>query len=435
MIFLTVLEIFNYGLVLIFGLFLSTLISGGWESPRQKLLVIALCPVFLLIQGIFYLLWNVSTVERLYPLIVHLPLVLILVLVLKRRVGIALVSVSTAYLCCQLPRWAMLSILALTGSPVVGEISYTLFIVPVYLLLRRHFVHTAHNAMVFSTRSLYLFGSLPMAYYIFDYCTTVYADFLPAGIQALNEFLPTALIIFYLIFLTAYYAQVQERVQADLRRSMLEAELKQSGIEIESLRQAATQTAIYQHDMRHHLNAIEGFLSAGEPERAEAYIKSVHADVDAISPKRFCENELINLLCSSFAAKAAQLGIRFSVDAELPRELPISDTELCSILSNALENAFHGVSDLESYRQRVELYCCVKLSKLLIEVKNPCKPEIPMQDGLPVSDTPGHGYGCRSIRTIAEQHRGICTFEPEHGTFTFRVMIPMSAAASAQSLP
>ena len=48
--FLTALGAFNYGLVLIYGLFLSAAIAGGWENRRQKWLIFVLCPLFLLIQ-------------------------------------------------------------------------------------------------------------------------------------------------------------------------------------------------------------------------------------------------------------------------------------------------------------------------------------------------------------------------------------------------
>jgi len=423
--FLTVLGVFNYGLVLIYGLFLSTHIAGGWENQHQKRLVFALCPLFLLIQSPCWLIWGVSTARQLYPLIVHLPLVLILVFGLKKRMSVALVSVCTAYLCCQLPRWVNLAFTALTGSPLVGEISYTLVIFPIYILLRRYFVRAAHDAMTYSSQSLLLFGSLPFAYYLFDYATAVYSDALYVGIQALNEFLPTVLIIFYVAFLAAYHAQTQKRTQAELQKSMLEVELKQSGVELESLRRVETQTAIYQHNMRHHLTAIDGFLSAGKPQQAEAYIKKVQADVEAITPRRFCENELVNLLCSSFSDKAERMGVRLTVEAKLPQKLSVSDTELCSILSNGLENALHAVSVLEEPLKWVELYCSIRANKLLIEIKNPYVGEIPMQDGLPVTGQEGHGYGCRSIRAITEHYRGLCSFEASGGVFTLRVVLPV----------
>ena len=242
--FLTALGAFNYGLVLIYGLFLSAAIAGGWENRRQKRLIIALCPLFLLIQTPCWLILGEGITKQLYPLIVHLPLVLILILALKKPMGIALVSVCTAYLCCQLPRWVNLMVTAVTGSSLAGEISYTLLILPIFLLLRHLFVHSAYGAMTASAQSLLLFGSLPVAYYFYDYATVVYADALSTDIQALNEFLPTALIIFYVMFLSAYHKQMQTRADAELQRSMLEAELKQAEVEVEGLRSVETQVAV-----------------------------------------------------------------------------------------------------------------------------------------------------------------------------------------------
>ena len=88
----------------------------------------------------------------------------------------------------------------------------------------------------------------------------------------------------------------------------------------------------------------------------------------------------------------------------------ISDTELCSILSNGLENALHAVSELETALKWTELYCGIQANKLLIEIKNPYVGEIAMRDGLPISNREGHGYGCRSIQTIAEQNGGAFLF-------------------------
>ena len=427
--FLTLLSTFNYGLVLIYGLFLSANIAGGWENTRQKKLVFALCPLFLLVQLLCWLIWGVDSAKIIYPLIVHLPLVLILIFALKKRTGVAVVSVCTAYLCCQLPRWVKLAVMAAFGSPLAEELSYTLVIFPIYLLLRRYFVRVAHDAMTYSPQALLLFGSLPTVYYVFDYAAAIYSDALYSGIPAFAEFFPTAAIVFYVAFLTAYHAQTQKRTQAELQNSMLEIELKQSGAELETLRHIDTQTSIYQHDMRHHMTAIEGFLSAGNVRQAEEYIKKVQTDVEAITPRKFCDNELVNLLCSSFAGKAERAGVRLTVDTKLPNALPISDTELCSLLSNSLENALHAVGTLEEPLKWLELYCGICAGKLLIELKNPYSGDIVMCDGLPVSTQDGHGYGCRSIRSISEQNGGICTFEADSGLFTVRIVLPVSRSS------
>ena len=269
-----------------------------------------------------------------------------------KPLGVSIVSVFTAYLCCEILNWVREIVSALTHSVLAGEISYAVLIVPVFLLLRRYFVRAAYEAMTCSKAALGLFGSLPVAFYFFDYATTIYSDALYAGIHAVNESLPALLIVFYVIFLTAYHVQTQRRGSAEMQSSMLEAKWSQA------------QTAVYQHDMRHHLNAIDAFLSADRTEQARDYIHRVQSEVEALSVRRYCENELVNLLCSSFAEKAQQHGIRLTAELRLPAALSIPDTELCTVLSNGLENAFHAVSGLDEQQRTVSLYCGVRLNMI-----------------------------------------------------------------------
>ena len=430
MTFRSALDVFNYGLVLVYGLFLSVDIAGGCETARQKRLVWLLCPVFLLVQSLGWFLLGETAVKRIYPLIVHLPLVLILVLALKKRWGVAIVSTCTAYLCCQPPRWGSLAVEALTHSAVAGDLVYILLIAGLFYLFRRYFVGAIHSAMTDSPAALLLFGSLPTTYYIFDYATTIYSDALYSGIQVLNEFLPTVLVVFYILFLPAFHVQTQKRARAETQTSLLEAALKQSQQEMDSLRQSELQTAVYQHDMRHHLNMIGGLLAAGSTEQAQDYIQKVQADVEAVTARRFCENETVNLLCSSFAQKAQRMGVQFHVDARVPRELAVRDTELCVLLSNAVENALRAVAPLPPERRTVDLYCGIRLNKLLIEVRNPYDVPPVMRDGIPVSEEAGHGYGCRSIQTIAQQRGGLCQFRAEDGVFQLQVMLPVKGSAA-----
>ena len=283
--------------------------------------------------------------------------------------------------------------------------------------------------MTCSRAALWLFGALPVAYYFFDYATTIYSNALYSGVRAINESLPALLIAFYVAFLTAYHAQAERSYQAELQSSMLEVKWSQAQTQMNTLRRVQTQTAVYQHDMRHHLTMLEGLIAAGKPEQAAAYIRKVQSDIETITPRRYCENELVSLLCSSFAEKAQHAGARLDVDARLPQALDISDAELCAVLSNALENALHAVAALPEKERTVSLYCAVRLGKLLIEVKNPYAGELTLSpDGRPVTARKGHGYGCQSIQTIAARSGGLCEFKASCGTFCLQIVLPLKAA-------
>lgn len=423
---LTMIEMLNYGLVLLFGVFLSIHIAGGYDLGWRSWPVYVLGVLFLLVQIVCYFCWGVTMAERLYPLIVHAPLTLILTLWLKKPFSVSLVSVCTAYLCCQLPRWVSLTVLALTNLPLIGEIVYTLCIIPAFWLLCRYFAPAAYSAMTYSKQTLLLFGSLPLAYYLFDYATTVYSDVFGTQVQALYEFLPTALIVFYVLFLTLYHVQLRKKAQIELQSALLETALKKAQTEMERLKGAAHQTAVYHHDMRHHLNMIEGLLSADKPEQASEYIRRIQEDVESVSLRRYCENETMNLLCSSFVEKAERAGVTLTMEVSLPQELSLSDTELCSLVSNGLENALHAASALNGPLKWVRLHCRIKNTNLLLEIKNPYAGTISMKNGIPVSPRENHGYGCQSIHTIVQRNRGHSLFETKDGVFTLRVALPIS---------
>lgn len=423
--FVSILGGVNYGLVFFFGASLSVSIAGGCKTRRDWSILFALCPIFLTFQTLSWLALGLDATKQLYPLLIHLPLLLTLTFGLKRPMSMSLVSICTAYLCCQLPRCGEITVTAATGSPLAGQIVYTIIIAPIFIFLLRYFVPSARDTMIQSRRSMFLFGGLPMIYYIFDYATAIYSDLLYSGSEVVAEMLPTAVGLLYMVYATAYRQQLQRQTQAELMNSLMAGQLKQAEAEMASLRQADTLSAIYRHDMRHHLTAINAFLADGRPQQAEEYIKHVQENIEAITPDRFCTNELVNLLCCSFSAKAERMGVRLTLEAALPGTLSISDTELCALLSNGLENALNAVGAMKENRRWVEFFCGIRASKLLIEIKNPYAGQISFRDGLPETSQLNHGLGCRSIQTIVKHSRGLCEFEAENGIFTLRVVLPM----------
>ena len=428
-------DVFSYALTVIFGMPLIVFFAGGFKTRRDWVVFLSLCPTLLALQTYSLLAWGWAVSRQIYPLIMHLPILLGLVFGMKRPAGISLVSMCTGVLCCHLPRQTAIILGAATGSKLAEDIAYIVFSVLLFPLLLRYFVPFARDIMTESPRSLFFFGTLPILSYIYDFGIVVRSELLSFEIlpfntgysasQAVAEAIPYVAGLLYIIYINAYRRQLRRRTEAELLSFQMAGQLRQAETEMSSLRRAENQAAAYHHDMRHHLAAIDGFLASGSSQQARDYIKQVRTDIEVITPRRFCENELVNLLCCSFFEKAERMGVLLKVEAAVPDRLTISDTELCALLSNGLENALNAVGTQKKRCRWVEVYCSVRLDKLLIEIRNSCTDRILFQDGLPVSDRPRHGYGCRSIRSIAEAHQGICEFSTEDGIFTLRVAIPV----------
>ena len=67
---------------------------------------------------------------------------------------------------------------------------------------------------------------------------------------------------------------------------------------------------------------------------------------------------------------------------------------------------------------------------LLLEIVNTYTGKLKMKDDMPTTEEDSHGYGCRSMRAIAEKRNGFCTFKAQDGVFTLRVVLPMEKEAA-----
>ena len=111
-------------------------------------------------------------VELLYPLITHLPLVVVIYLFSKKKIW-AFIAVFVAYLCCQLRRWLALLLVALffDNQVMMQEVMEIALTIPLLWVIIR-FVAPAVASLSRDTIAMQLqFGIVPVLAYAFDYLT------------------------------------------------------------------------------------------------------------------------------------------------------------------------------------------------------------------------------------------------------------------------
>ena len=116
---------------------------------------------------------------------------------------------------------------------------------------------------------------------------------------------------------------------------------------------------------------------------------------------------------------------QFTVQAGISQALPVSESDLCVLLSNALENALHAAVRCREAGQGafIETIGHEKGKKLFLQITNSCLPDVQFREGVPVTDRTGHGLGVRSICAISERYGGLTSFAAKDGQFTLRVML------------
>lgn len=402
-------------------------------TPAQRWLAPAVIAALAVLNHVLRARAGVSA-NRLMWLTMHLPFFLLFLYITKCGViKMAFMILSAFIFTAPTIIAGSLAVQHFPDSPwtllVSDLLSYAVILLLVQLVFRRGFNYLIRYG---SNRLFLQFLLVPFLYYVYVFAA-LNVDFssVTASGGTFVRYFPTLEVLVFYLLLLEVYRRVSERRDMEAAQAALAQQLDAAEVQIAHLNEAQTQTAVYQHDMRHHMTAIEAFLSAGNVAQAEEYIRKVQSDVAAIAAQRFCENELVNLLCSSFSEKARRASARLEVDVHLPKALPISDTELCSLLSNALENALTAVSALPPEQRVVTLYGAIRHDRLLVEVTNPYAGEVVMRGGCPVSDRAGHGYGCRSIQTIAQRHGGLCEFRAENGRFRLMAALPAAPVERA----
>ena len=223
------------------------------------------------------------------------------------------------------------------------------------------------------------------------------------------------------------YHSAKEQTENQLQQvqKSLNLQLTQAVREINALRESQTMASQYRHDLRHHLQYLSACIENGQTEQAQSYISGICEEIEAQKVQRYCENEAANLILSSFAGRAQKDGVAMHVQGALPAFILVSDSDLCVLLSNALENALHACRPFVAAGTApvIEVRFYVREDKLFLQVTNPCGSEIRFENGLPVSDQPGHGIGVQSICAIVRRYGGVYAFSVQNGQFILRLSL------------
>lgn len=185
------------------------------------------------------------------------------------------------------------------------------------------------------------------------------------------------------------------------------------------------------HDLKNQRSYMRILLKEKRYEELERYFSQSEDEISV--PKSYvkCGNKSVNVILNMEYAKIDS-GIAIDSLLVVPPVLPFQDDEICSVLTNLLDNAIEecrrmraeGVADTQI---RLEIY--PEANYLYIMCANTTdRSELSYwKDGIrsTKSDIRQHGYGTQIVARIAEKYGGCAEYTIKEGYFIAKIMMDM----------
>ena len=238
-------EVLDGAAVGIFGILLSAAFCPIRWTGKKRWALAGCTAGLLALQGMFYFGASPTAAKYLYPLITHLPLYVVLVLLSGQKVW-PLVAVLTAYLCCQVRRWAALAVaLLFPQHPLVQPVAELLFTLPLLLLFIRFLAPSMRQLSRYPASVQCQFGIVPLVSYLFDYITHVYTSLLSEANPAAVEFMFFVCCAAFLCSILRASRVERQRIQMEQLQTSLNLQVTQAMREIEALRLSQQRASTY----------------------------------------------------------------------------------------------------------------------------------------------------------------------------------------------
>ncbi len=178
----------HHATTLLFGVFASAALCGI-EINRRHALELVLVGV---VTGAAFSIANAVGGElfarQVYPLVVHLPLVIYLCARYRLSPLLAVLGITSAYLSCQFSNWMGIAAFAATDSQIAYYLARIATTLAVFAVLLHWAGDIGPRLAIKSTTELSILLILPLVYYVFDYATNVYTTLFHSGSVVTVEF-------------------------------------------------------------------------------------------------------------------------------------------------------------------------------------------------------------------------------------------------------
>ncbi len=253
------------------------------------------------------------------------------------------------------------------------------------------------------------------------------AELNDAAVRGYNLFLAVSFLIIILLGYYLYYAIGREHTE----KIMLLAQQRKQELDEENMvaaRQTYEAMREVRHEIKNHTAYMKTLLDAADYDGLRRYFESCQAKTSELVHYVSSGNRMVDAVVNNYISRAKLYDVQIKTILAVPTQMPYQDADLCSLLSNLLDNALEACVDSDAESKTITLSIRPQMDYYMIRVENPVDVrEISPKNRLTLKTTKEmpelHGYGTRIIRRIAENYGGTVKFSIEDETFIADVML------------
>ena len=223
----------------------------------------------------------------------------------------------------------------------------------------------------------------------------------------------------------AYYTQMQEmsmQIEIQTLQNMLQMQYQNYKVSEDSV---AMVNQKY-HDLKHQIEFLKAEITQ---EEKMSYLNQMEQEIKSYEAQNKTGNNVLDTILTAKSFQCQKLGIKMTCVAEGRLLSFMNPMDINALFGNALENAIECVKKIPEEEQRlIQVSVARQKDFLTICVANTCKEHVKFRQGLPVTnkkDKRYHGFGVKSIQSIAIKYEGSMTVHLENDWFELRILIPI----------
>lgn len=183
----------------------------------------------------------------------------------------------------------------------------------------------------------------------------------------------------------------------------------------------------WRHDYKHHIQTMKAHLAMKQYDELDTYLSELDTDLTTVDTVIKTGNVRIDAVLNSKLAVAKRKGIRVNAKAIVPKDLAVSEVDLCIIIGNLLDNAMEACEkEPEEEKRFIRVYIDILKAQLYIYVANSMTNDIKkLGKNYLTTKTAGHGFGLMRVDRVVARYNGYLNRQHEEGVFATEIMLNM----------